>query len=98
MCRYSRRKRFQTFRPPGGNNRDELRNSLGKNALFRLPAANRTDDASRRYAEMKSSLLKDPVCGEQRVSLVSLSQGRHEFDPLDNTKCYPESGDANKPH
>jgi len=64
---------------PGRNNNDEFRDSPGKKAVFNLPAANHINDASRRYAGMKSSLPKDPVCGKQRTSPVSLSQARHDL-------------------
>jgi hypothetical protein len=64
--------------------------------LFRQPAANRIDDASRRYARMMSNLPTDPVYGKRDVLQVSPSRVDRRFDPRDNRRCTLELGGANE--
>ncbi len=65
-------------------------------ALLMQPAANHSDDASRRRAEMKTNAMIGPVCGTQAVLQGNLSQENRGFDPQGNTKHNRGLGDANE--
>ena len=62
------------------------------------PAANRSDEAARRLAEMKLDLLTNPVYWKQCVMLANLSQGNREFGPRGNTKYNRGSIGVNEIH
>ena len=62
------------------------------------PGANHNDDAALQLAEMKSDLLRDPVCLKRRVSRANPSQENRGFGPHGNTKYNHGSGGASEIH
>jgi hypothetical protein len=67
------------FREVCHGNRSLQDHTVKRKDRFRQPAANRSDDANRRFAEMKSDLPRDPACWKQRVSPANPSQENHGF-------------------